>query len=137
MMSGNSGTIQKTRRFRMKLTTTILAVVFTAQFAGAQTPEVKTAEQVYKNIQQLKGTPADQLNAAMRFIAVSLGVECDSCHVKDKYEADDKNNKQPARQMMASTAAINKDSFHGRQHVTCFSCHRVSTHPGAVPPVPD
>src|SRR5580704_15428894 len=135
MMSGNSGTIQKTRRFRMKLTTTILAVVFTAQFAGAQTPEVKTAEQVYKNIQQLKGTPADQLNAAMQFIAVSLGVECEACHVAGKFEADDKNNKKTAREMMAMTAAINKDSFRGQRQVTCFTCHRGSTHPGAVPPV--
>jgi photosynthetic reaction center cytochrome c subunit len=119
----------------MKLTTTVLAVVFTAQFAGAQAPEVKTAEQVYKNIQQLKGTPADQLNAAMQFISVSLGVECEACHVADKFEADDKNNKKTAREMMAMTAAINKDSFRGQRQVTCFTCHRGSTHPGAVPPV--
>jgi photosynthetic reaction center cytochrome c subunit len=121
----------------MKPITALLAAVFAAQFVNAQTPEVKTAEQVYKNIQQLKGTPAGQLNAAMQFISASLGVECDSCHVKDKFEADDKNNKKTAREMMAMTAAINKDSFHGRQQVTCYTCHRGSTHPGAVPPVQD
>jgi len=121
----------------MKLITTILAAVFAARFAGAQTPEVKTAEQVYKNIQQLKGTPADQLNAAMQFISVSLGVECDACHVAGKFDADDKNNKKTAREMMAMTAAINKDSFHGRQQVTCYSCHRGSLRPVAVPQVQD
>jgi hypothetical protein len=121
----------------MKPITALAAAIFAAQIAAAQTPEVKTAEQVYKNIQQLKGTPADQLSAAMQFISVSLGVECDSCHVPGKFDADDKNNKKTAREMMAMTAAINKDSFHGRQEVTCFTCHRGSLHPGAVPPVQD
>jgi hypothetical protein len=121
----------------MKHIAAIAAAILAAQFAAAQTPEVKTAEQVYKNIQQLKGTPADQLTAAMQFISVSLGVECDSCHVAGKFDADDKNTKKTAREMMAMTAAINKDSFHGRQQVTCFTCHRGSLHPGAVPPVQD
>jgi photosynthetic reaction center cytochrome c subunit len=121
----------------MKLLTAMLAAVFAAQFAGAQTPEVKTAEQVYKNIQQLKGTPADQLNAAMQFISVSLGVECDTCHVAGKYEADDKNAKKTAREMMAMTAAINKDSFRGQRQITCYSCHRGSLRPVAVPAVQD
>ncbi|HUB82137.1 MAG TPA: c-type cytochrome [Bryobacteraceae bacterium] len=120
----------------MKLTIMMAAAIFAAQIGGAQTPEGKTAEQVYKNIQQLKGTPADQLIASMQFISVSLGVECDACHVADR-AADDKNNKKTAREMMAMTAAINKDSFRGRQQVTCYSCHRGSLHPASVPPVQD
>jgi hypothetical protein len=121
----------------MKLFAAMPVAVFAAQLAGAQAPEVKTAEQVYKNIQQLKGTPADQLNAAMQFISVSLGVECDACHVAGKFDADDKNNKKTAREMMAMTAALNKDSFRGRQEITCYTCHRGSLHPGSVPPVQD
>jgi photosynthetic reaction center cytochrome c subunit len=121
----------------MKFSSTILVIMAVARFAGAQAPEVKTAEQVYKNIQQLKGTPANQLNAAMQFISVSLGVECEACHVADKFDADDKNNKKTAREMMAMTAAINKNSFNGRQQVTCYSCHRGSLRPVAVPPVQD
>ena len=120
----------------MKFGSTILLII-TAQFAAAQAPEAKTAEQVYKNIQQLKGTPADQLNPAMQFISVSLGVECEACHVAGKFDADDKNNKKTAREMMAMTAAINKNSFSGRQQVTCYSCHRGSLRPVAVPPVQD
>src|ERR1700689_218949 len=46
-----------------------LATVFAGPSVWAQAPEGKTAEQVYKNIVQLKGTPADQLNAAMQFIS--------------------------------------------------------------------
>jgi hypothetical protein len=37
--------------------------------------------------------------------------------------------------MMAMTAAINKDSFHGQQQVTCNSCHRGSARPVSVPAV--
>ena len=121
----------------MKLFAVTAAVTFAAQVAGAQVPEVKTAEQVYKNIQQLKGTPADQLSAAMQFISASLGVECEACHVPGKFDADDKSNKKTAREMMAMTAAINKDSFHGQRQVTCYSCHRGSLRPVATPPVQD
>ena len=39
-------------------------------------PEAKKAEQVYKNIQALKGIPADQVFPAMLFITASLGVQC-------------------------------------------------------------
>jgi len=121
----------------MKFFAVVVAAACAAGSAGAQAPESKTAEQVYKNIQQLKGTPADQLNAAMQFIAVSLGVECESCHVAGKYEADDKNNKKTAREMLAMTASINKDSFRGQRQVTCYTCHRGSLRPVSVPPVQD
>lgn len=98
-------------------------------------PAGKTAEQQFKNIQVLQGTPADQLFPAMQFIAASLGVECDFCHVQGKFDADDKPAKKTARKMIAMTLAINKDSFNGRQEVTCYSCHRGSNDPVGTPPV--
>lgn len=103
----------------------------------AQAPEAKTAEQVYKNITELKGIPADQLLPAMQFISVSLGVQCDTCHVQGKFEADDKRAKKTAREMIAMTMAINKNAFRGQQQVTCFSCHRGSERPAAIPSVLD
>ena len=105
------------------------------QAAAAPPADVKTAEQVYKNIVQLKGTPADQLPAAMQFISASLGVQCETCHVEGKPEADDKGPKKTAREMMAMTAMINKESFRGRLTVTCNTCHRGSERPVASPPV--
>src|SRR5215510_9845451 len=104
----------------------IIAVLALAGAVSAQTPDVKTAEQVYKNITALKGTPADQLVPAMQFISSSLGVECGTCHVQGKPEADDKPAKKTARNMIAMTLAINKDSFGGRTQITCYSCHRGS-----------
>ncbi|MGA3188705.1 MAG: c-type cytochrome [Bryobacteraceae bacterium] len=101
----------------------------------AQTPEVKTAEQVYKNITELKGIPADQLMPTMQFISTSLGVTCETCHVAGKFEADDKRPKKTAREMIAMEMAINKNSFHGQTQVTCYSCHRGSERPVNVPAV--
>ncbi len=42
----------------------------------------KKAEEQFKNIQVLKGIPADQVIPAMQFITASLGVECEFCHVQ-------------------------------------------------------
>jgi len=114
---------------------TIATVAYTTPPARGQAADVKTAEQVYKSIIALKGTPADQLGASMQFIAASLGVDCEFCHVQGKPEADDKGPKKTAREMIAMTLGINKDSFRGRLQVTCFSCHRGSTNPVSMPPV--
>jgi len=111
------------------------AVAFAAHPAHAQAADAKLAEQVYKNITEMKGTPADQLTPAMQFIASSLGVECTFCHVQGKMDADDKPAKKTARQMMAMTAAINKATFGGRQQITCYSCHHGLSHPASMPAV--
>ncbi|MEO8373367.1 MAG: c-type cytochrome [Candidatus Solibacter sp.] len=119
-------------------TALLRAAVAAAAIMGAlnaQAPAVKNAEEVYKNIVQLKGTPADQLMPAMQFISTSLGVECTFCHVQGNMEADDKAAKKTAREMMAMTANINKEAFKGQRQVTCYSCHHGVGHPVAMPPV--
>src|SRR5271155_2729246 len=93
----------------------------------------KKAEEQFKNIQALKGIPADELIPAMQFIAASLGVECQFCHVEGAFEKDDKKPKQTARKMMEMMFAINKDNFDGHREVTCYSCHRGSTDPVGTP----
>jgi photosynthetic reaction center cytochrome c subunit len=93
------------------------------------------AKTVFKNIQVLEEIPSDQLIPTMRFIATSLGVECSYCHEKDHFEKDDKKPKQIARQMMRMMSAINDQNFAGNREVTCYSCHRGSPKPEAVPTV--
>lgn len=102
-----------------------------AQAASTQSP--KMAEQVFKNIQVLKGVPADQVIPAMQFIAASLGVECEFCHVRNAFEKDDKDEKVTARKMMQMMFTANKETFEGKREVTCYTCHRGSTDPVGTP----
>ncbi len=100
----------------------------------------KTAEQQFKNIQLLKGVPASQIIPAMRFMANSLGVGCDFCHVSGDNgglapDKDVRKEKETARKMIAMTREINQRNFDGRMEVTCATCHQGHEHPNAVPPV--
>jgi len=119
----------------------IICAVSSAQVQSGAAPTTapvagpKTAEQQFKNIQMLKGIPADQLIPTMQFISASLGVECEFCHVQGAFEKDDKKPKETARKMMEMMFAINADSFDRKREVTCYSCHRGSPHPVATPAV--
>jgi len=95
----------------------------------------KKAEEQFKNIQVLKGVPAEQIFPTMQFISASLGVECEFCHVEGAFEKDDKKNKQTARKMMEMMFAINADNFDRHREVTCYTCHRGSADPVGIPPV--
>ena len=98
-------------------------------------PAPKKAEEQFKNIQVLKGIPADQLIPAMQFITASLGVECDFCHVSGAFEKDEKKTKQTARKMMEMMLTINQENIEGNREVTCYSCHRGNSKPVGMPPV--
>ena len=117
------------------LTSITINVKVKAQSAPQSAAPPKKAEEQFKNIQVLKGIPADQVFPTMQFIAASLGVECDFCHVQNAFEKDDKKPKQTARKMMEMMFAINKDNFQGNRDVTCYSCHRGSARPMAIPAV--
>jgi len=109
-----------------------------AQSAPAQAPAAgaafpKLAEEQFKNIQALKGIPADELVPSMQFIAASLGVECEFCHMRNEFAKDDKKPKVTARKMINMVMAINKENFEGHREVTCYSCHRGSTDPVGTP----
>lgn len=100
----------------------------------ASGPE-KSTEEVFKNIQVLKGVPSEQLFPAMQFISSSLGVDCAYCHVPGHFEKDDKKPKQMARSMMRMTLALNREHFSDRREVTCYSCHRGARQPAGDPTV--
>jgi photosynthetic reaction center cytochrome c subunit len=117
-----------------------LGLIIAISFAGGQTSPTKPAtsktrltDEAYKNIQVLKGVPADQLIPAMQFITYSLGVECSFCHVEGAPEKDDKKPKQTARKMMQMMFAVNQEDFERKREVTCYSCHHGSSHPVSTP----
>lgn len=117
--------------------TTSAIIGIKTQSAHAAPPQTasRKAEEQFKNIQTLKGIPADELVPTMQFISASLGVQCDFCHVQGAFEKDDKKPKQTARKMMEMMFAINKDSFEGNRKVTCYSCHGGNVHPVGMPVV--
>jgi photosynthetic reaction center cytochrome c subunit len=96
----------------------------------------ETAGQVFKNIQILKDIPASKLEAAMDFMATSLGVDCSFCHTSDR-ESDEKSTKLTARKMIVMTSNINKQSFSGFSVVNCYTCHRGRTEPTSIPEMVD
>jgi photosynthetic reaction center cytochrome c subunit len=99
--------------------------------------ENKPAEEVFKNIQMLKGMPAGRLLRVMELgYARSLGVNCTHCHVADAWEKEDKPTKQIARDMNAMVAVINNDQLKKIKNlkgpnsiVNCTTCHRGQTRP--------
>jgi hypothetical protein len=67
------------------------------------------AEQVFKNIQSMKGVPAGRpLMVMNRGYSRALGVACTHCHVEQDFSSDDKRPKRAAREMMAMNKVINE-----------------------------
>ena len=114
---------------------TVSGGYFIEQSVSAQQSEQpKTAGEVFKNVQVLKGIPADQMLITMSFIAGSLGVDCNHCHVNG-FEKDEKPTKLRAREMMLMMQKINADNFKGTQVVNCSTCHQGRTQPRTTAPV--
>jgi photosynthetic reaction center cytochrome c subunit len=88
-----------------------------------------------KNIQVLKDVPADQLMLTMQYIAASLGVQCNYCHVQGQNDLDDKETKKTAREMMKMVDKLNATFFDGKPRVSCASCHNGRSRPVRTPPL--
>jgi photosynthetic reaction center cytochrome c subunit len=113
-----------------------------AQRAVAQTaqqpPTQKEllAENVYKNIQVLRGIPENQFLATMGFFSASIGESCEFCHDDESSwagYAKDNAHKQTARKMILMMNAINQSYFGGSRKLTCYSCHRGTDLPKVTP----
>ena len=115
----------------------MLAVVSTAGQTGPdQKPPM--AENVYLNVQVLKGIPVDQFNDTMGMFASALLLDCVGCH-DPRITSDPKAfavatpRIQRARGMVAMMNALNRTYFGGRQRVTCFTCHNGDPQPEQSP----
>ena len=77
----------------------LLSVVAWAGGQAGPEPKPPMAEEVFKNVQLLKGIPVDEFMGTMGFFSASLGLNCTDCHVDEsggnweKY-ADDNALKQ-------------------------------------------
>ena len=88
-----------------------------------------------RNVQVLKDVPQDQFQLVMQYVAASLGVQCNYCHVMGDNASDDKDTKKTARKMMQMVADLNKEFFAGKPTVSCASCHNGHAKPSKVTPL--
>jgi hypothetical protein len=110
-----------------------------AQVAAATPVTPQMSDAVFKNIQVLKGIPVDEFMGTMGVFTTSLSLCCGNCHTgagtsNPKWE-DDPPRKRTARAMVTMVQNINKNSFGGRQVVTCWTCHRGQLSPSVTPPL--
>ncbi len=134
-------------RLKVALPVAALVAVFVPGLA-AQQPALAGATR--PNLQVLKALPESQLFLLMNLVADSLGVRCDYCHVQDKpdvtktpsnvggwsFSSDAKPQKQKARDMMRMVIDLNRTQFGGATRITCYTCHRGTTQPSRLPPLP-
>ena len=97
-----------------------------AQSASQEKPLM--AEQVFKNIQALKGIPVDDFMETMGIMTSALQFDCADCHENAGTDqvnwAADTPKKRTARRMVLMVQKINRENFAGVQMVTCWTCHR-------------
>lgn len=87
------------------------------------------AEQVFKNVQVLKGISVKEFLETMGFFAASTPFSCGTCHgysTGGSWEsyAQDTPMKKSARKMIRMMSALNRTYFKGTRGISCYSCHR-------------
>jgi photosynthetic reaction center cytochrome c subunit len=111
---------------------------FAAQ-GGQAVPPAKQVmvEDVFKNVQALKGLGVDDFLLTMGIMSAAVGSDCVGCHPSAGTDhvdwALDTPRKRTARRMVQMVTAINRDNFNGRQVVTCWACHRGRDRPVTTP----
>src|SRR5687767_3278811 len=116
-----------------------IAFAFVMSVALAAQDRPQAAENVFKNVQVLKGIPVDDFMDTMGIMSAALGWDCSECHTGAgtdtvKWEADTEK-KRTARRMTLMVGAINRNNFGGRQVVTCWTCHRGRDIPVTMPTI--
>ena len=101
-------------------------------------PKPQLSEEAFKNIKVLRGIPVKEFMNTMGFFAASLSLNCTDCHGSASASdwanyATDTPLKVRARGMITMVKAINDANFGGRPFVTCYTCHRGSQKPKAIP----
>ena len=116
-----------------------LLVSASVTISGQEKPLM--AEDVFKNIQVLKGIPVKEFMNTMGFFSAATNLNCIDCHSPQSESLEgyaiDTPRKQTARRMVLMVNQINQANFGGRKMVTCYTCHRASDRPEAIPSLLD
>ena len=99
------------------------------------------AEDVFKNVQLLKGIPVKEFMNTMGFFSAATNLNCIDCHSAQSESLEgyaiDTPLKQVARKMIVMVNTLNKSAFGGQRKVTCYTCHRATDRPEAIPSLLD
>lgn len=113
---------------------TLAAVALLSLVMFGQAPQGKGKGGPPKNLKVL--TPENYMTY-MRSFVPALGLAdkggCNFCHEMDR-SSDAKPEKVMARMMISMVKDINSKFPDGKDHVSCFTCHRGSTEPLMAPP---
>jgi hypothetical protein len=119
------------------LVATCLLVASSAN--GQQKPLL--AEDVFKNVQLLKGIPVKEFMNTMGFFSAATNLNCIDCHSPQSESLEgyaiDTPLKQTTRKMITMVNTLNKANFGGQPKVTCYTCHRATDRPEAIPSLAD
>jgi hypothetical protein len=137
------------RRFTLGSAVAVMACVTGAVLAGsparAQAPAAggpggaQMVEQVFKDVQVLKGITVDEFMEAMGMFAAATTKDCSGCHspdvLTDSREAFQRNTPmiQKARQMIVMMNTINRTFFGSQKRITCYTCHSATSVPHRAP----
>jgi hypothetical protein len=117
----------------MRFLLTLLFVVPLCAQEPPAAPKQARPPQAPKNLKVLKVPPAD-IRATMQSFRIGLGVQCDFCHVKGDFASDENPKKDIARKMIVLAQDVNAKFPDGKEHVTCYTCHRGAQEPLTAPP---
>jgi photosynthetic reaction center cytochrome c subunit len=125
-----------TRTIARALTTVGLCLVGVVIASGQNGQDAKPqmVEDVFKNVQFLKGIPVDEFMDTMGMISNAVGLNCLDCHAGDSDKswdrfAADTEIKRTSRRMIEMVNTINRQNFRGERFVTCYTCHRGDLRP--------
>jgi cytochrome c553 len=84
----------------------------------------------------LKVLTAQNVEITMQNITFALGLRCIDCHEMNDLSLDTKPRKLKALKMLEMVRDINASFGDGKDHVSCWTCHRGSTEPQFSRPIP-
>lgn len=122
----------------MKMAAVVILLVSVVATAQPSDQKPQMAENVFKNVQVLRGIPVNEFMDTMGFFSAALGLNCTGCHVAESLQdldkfAEDVPRKRTARRMISMVQEMNKVNFGGRRALTCYTCHRGIQVPEVIP----
>ena len=107
----------------------LIALPLLAQEPAAPPPAGGHDAHEHAAPKNLKLLQPSEVMGAMHSFRIALGQKCSFCHVEGNFASDENPHKEIARKMIVMARDINAKFPDGKQHVTCYTCHRGATEP--------